>query len=150
MNKSTMEAYAEVDEVLGLMNKKYVDLIPLKLRTLFKEKKSNDYIKEITANKSLKEQNLKKETLSILAVLNYHYWCKDEENKKQLIKLYAENEKKYQEEIREKYNPDNIFKKEKDKNLEENIIENEVALVEYKESRFSKLINKIKSIFARK
>ena len=56
------------------------------------------------------------------------------------------NEQK-REEVREKYNPDNIFKKQHQENgIEENIIQNEVALVEYKESIFKRFINKLKSI----
>ena len=107
MNQSTMEAYAEVDTVLNLMDKKYLEEIPVKLRELFSKEKSKEYIKEIVPNKPLKEQNLKEETLSILAVLNYNYWCKDEVHKKELLELYSENERKFQDELREKYNPDN-------------------------------------------
>ena len=144
MNQSTMEAYVEVDTVLNLMDKKYLDEIPTKLREQFSKEKSKDYVKEIVVDKPLKEQNLKEETLAILAVLNYNYWCKDEAHKKELLELYSENERKYQAELREKYNPNNIFKEHK---IEENVIDRAVALVEYKESIFKKFINKIKSIF---
>ena len=44
-------------------------------------------------------------------------------------------------------NPDNIFKKRTQESvIEEKNIEKEFALVEYKESIFKKLINKIKNI----
>ena len=82
MNQSTMEAYAEVDAVLNLMDKKYLDEIPSKLRELFSKEKSKDYFKKIVSDKPLKEQNLKEETLAILAVINYNYWCKDEKHKR--------------------------------------------------------------------
>jgi len=62
--------------------------------------------------------------------------------------LFRENELKYQQDLREKYNPDNIFKKRTQESvIEEKNIEKEFALVEYKESIFKKLINKIKNIF---
>ena len=148
MNQHTMEVYAEVDTVLGLMDKQYIEEIPLKLRELFSREKSKEYIKQIVADKPLQEQNLKPETLSILAVLNYNYWCKDEAHKKELLDLYSENERKNEEELREKYNADNIFKRYiKENKTEENIIQNEVALVEYKESIIKKIINKIRNIF---
>ena len=38
------------------------------------------------------------------------YWYKDESKKQKLLEVLDENERKYQEELREKYNPDNIFK----------------------------------------
>ena len=110
MNKFTMEAYAEVDNILNLMESQYIAQIPEKLREFFKEKKDKNYDKKIVRRKPLKEQHLNKEALSILAVLNYKYWCKDENRKKELIEIYAENERKYQEKLREKYNPDDIFK----------------------------------------
>lgn len=148
MNKSTMEAYAEIDAVLSLMDNKYLDEIPSKLIELFSKEKSKDYIKEIVADKPLKEQNLKEETLSILAVLNYNYWCKDKVHKEELLELYSENERKYQDELREKYNPDNIFKNHIGKNkIEENIVENKIALVEYEESIFIKFKNWFKRTF---
>jgi len=57
------------------------------------------------------------------------------------------NEKKYQEELRERYNPDNIFKNKK----EENIIKEEThALVEYKEKTIiQRIFDKIKNMFKR-
>lgn len=43
-------------------------------------------------------------------MLNLQYWCKDENEKERLKSVYAENKRKYQDELREKYNPDNLFK----------------------------------------
>lgn len=148
MTQSTMKAYAEVDTILNLMDEKYIKEIPEKLRNLFKEKKQKDYNKSIVLDKPLEEQGLSNETLSILAVLNYNYWCKDEEKRKQLIETYSKNENLYQEELREKYNLYNIFKKHiQENNVEENIVKDEISMIEYKESIFKKIINKIKSMF---
>ena len=72
-----------------------------------------------------------------------NYWCENENEKNELKQIFKNNEDNYQNELREKYNPDNIFKK----HIQENIVKNEVSLVEYKESIFKRLINKIKSIF---
>lgn len=113
MKQSTMNAYAEVDMILNLMDKNYLEKIPLKLRQKISERKSKIYDKVIVKGKPLEEQNLSQETLDMLAVLNYNYWCKDEAKKKELIELYRENQRKYEEEIRIKYNPDNIFKNRK-------------------------------------
>ena len=53
-----------------------------------------------------------------------------------------------EEEKRKKYNPDNIFKKhEVNKNVIENVTQNTVTMVEYKEPILKKIINKIKGIF---
>ena len=137
--KNNEIAYAEVDTILCLMDEKYVNRIPNKLRKIFKEEKSTNYKPNIDPKKSLNEQNLQRETLVILATLGLNYWCESEEEKQELIEAYSENEKKNEAEIREKYNPDNIFK---NNNIQEN-----TQLTEYHENVFKKLWNKLKSFF---
>lgn len=148
MNIETRQAYSEVNMFLELIGEEMSNQIPLKLRKFFKREMDKNYIPTIDTKIPIKEQRLKRKTIAIIAGLNLQYWCKDEERKKELLEVYSNNEKKYQEELREKYNPDNIFKKCTQENtIEEKNIENEFALVEYKESIFKKLINKIKNIF---
>lgn len=62
-------------------------------------------------------------------MLNLQYWCKYENEKERLKSVYAENERKYQDELREKYNPDNLFKN-KQRVVEEKF--EKTAMVEYK------------------
>lgn len=58
-------------------------------------------------------------------------------------KIYAQNEKKYQDMIQEKYNIDNIFKKNEEiiENKQEQ--KNDMQIVVYKNSTLKKIINKI-------
>ena len=81
----------------------------------------------------------------MIIVFKNNYWSNEEE-KREIIKQLNENEKKYQEELREKYNPDNLFK---NKDIKAEITEQPVAMVEYKESIFRRIINRIKIIFKR-
>ena len=76
-----------------------------------------------------------------------NYLCDDEE--KNNIKLILKNnEEKYQQELREKYNPDNIFKKHNQKQeVTENVVATNVAIAEYREPIFKKIINIIKRFF---
>ena len=141
-------AYAEVVEVLDNMSLEDRNKIPKKVYDFFIEKSSKDYIKHLNKDIALCKQEIREDTKEILAILLTNYWCKTENEKNDLLKLFRENELKYQQELREKYNPDNIFKKRTQESaIEEKNIENEFALVEYKESIFKKLINKIKNIF---
>ena len=57
------------------------DKIPQKLREFFKEERDTNYIKGINPTKPIKNQNLKEETLGIIALLNLQYWCEDENEK---------------------------------------------------------------------
>ncbi len=146
MKQSTMEAYAEVDFILGLMDTKYIIEIPKQLREMFKRKKSSNYTKTIVTNKPLEEQNLNPETLEILALLNYNYWCKDEIKKKELLDLYCKNDLKKEQELREKYNPDNLFKSKN--KIEEKPRETSMIVVE-KKGILNKIIKFIRKILNR-
>ena len=143
---NTRRAYSEIDEFLGLLSEEQRNKIPQKLREFFKEEKDQEYKKGINPNVAIKEQELKEETLGIIALLNLQYWCEDDKEKQRLKQVYAQNEENYQKVLQEKYNSDNLFKKD---NLqqEENIITNEVAIIEYKKPLFKRIINRIKRIF---
>ncbi len=150
MNSDLTKAYAEVDKILSFMETQYVEKIPRKLREVFKNEKMQDYNPNIDPKIPLDEQNLQKKTFSILAMLNLNYWCEDEKEKQELIAIYAEKDRKKEEELREKYNPDNLFKKKEKEEIFEEPQES-TALIEYKEEKFFKrLINKIMSFFRRK
>lgn len=158
MNQSTMEAYAEIDAILNYMDESYINQIPSKIRNAFKELKSKTYIKEIDPSIPLENQNLKRETITLLSVLNYNYWCTDENRKKELMNIYTTNTQKAEEELKEKYNPDNVFNNVKSSdtqsnrgNTSSNNSTNEsVDIIVTKESFISKIINKLKGFFKRK
>ena len=139
------QAYTEKDNFIELLDEYNKNKIPQKLREYFKKEKDGEYIKNINPNQPIKEQNLKEETLALIAMLNLQYWCEDENEKQRLKAIYAENERKYQEELREKYNPDNLFKN-KQRVVEEKI--EETAMVEYKEDTiWTKIKRFLKGLF---
>lgn len=146
ISTSTRQAYSEIDEFLDLLSPEKRNKIPQKLQGLFKDEKDKNYVKGINPNVPIKDQELKKETLSIIALLNLQYWCDNEAEKERLKKIYADNEKKYQDMLQEKYNSDNIFKNKQSQNLVENT--EETSLVSIKEKNFIlKLFDKILNIF---
>lgn len=147
MNSDLTKAYAEVDKILSFMEIQYVEKVPRKLREVFKNEKIKDYDPDIKKDIPLNEQNLERKTYAILAMLDLNYWCSNEE-KQELMRAYSNNDKNREEELREKYNPDSIFKsKTKELEQEENT-EEITSLVEYKEESFiKKLINRIKKFF---
>lgn len=145
ISTKTRQAYSEIDEFIGLLTIEEQNEIPKKLREFFKEQKDSEYVKNINPNIPIKEQNLLEETLALIAMLNLQYWCKDENEKERLKSVYAENERKYQDELREKYNPDNLFKN-KQRVVEEKI--EETAIVEYKEDTiWTKIKRFLKGLF---
>lgn len=143
ISTNTRQAYSEIDEFLQLLGVEKRNKVPQELRELFTREKDSNYIKRIDPTIPIKNQNLKEETLGIIALLNLQYWCEDEIEKERLKNVYAKNEKEYQEMLQEKFNPDNMFKKK------EISIESEkeqiqcVQIVEYKEPLFKRIINRI-------
>ena len=147
ISTKTRQAYSEIDEFLELLTDEQKNKIPLKLRELFKEEKDKDYIKIIDPKIPIKEQNLREETLALIALLNLQYWCEDDAEKETLKQIYAENERQYNEILREKYNPDNLFKSKKEKIDEQE--EASLPMTVEKISVFKKVIRFIKRIFYR-
>ena len=144
MENNLSKAYTEILLILSYMEQKYVDMIPKKLLELFNEEKDKNYQPKINPNISLAEQNLQRKTLALLAMLNLNYWCKDENEKKELLKMYSENDKKIEAEMRERYNPDNLFKKREKVEQNNDIKQEKTELIEYKEKNiFRKILDRI-------
>lgn len=137
----------ELEYVLKKLDNKYLQNIPQEVWNYINENKDRDYIFEYDESKKLEEQKLHLDTVSMLTYINIEYLLEGEQ-KKEMILLLREDETIAEKQKREKYNPDNIFKNyNKENKIEENIIKDEVAMIEYKGVLFQKFINKIKSIF---
>lgn len=144
MVMENMLAYAEIDEILNLLEDDYRERVPKKVRDFFKEEKIKDYHPEIDIEKPLIEQNLKRETMVLLAILNLNYWCENEEEKQRFLNELDKNEEE-KKELEEKYNLDNLFKKKQDESTENNL-----QIVEYKKPNFIQiLLTKIKKFLKR-
>lgn len=109
VTKEFAEASAEINEILKYMPDEELKKIPSKLRDFFKEVASKDYVTNINPDLPLDKQQIKEKTKDIIALIYRNYWCSEEE-RKELDQKLIENDRKFEEELREKYNPDNIFK----------------------------------------
>lgn len=145
LSANTRQAYTEIDNFIELLDEYNRNKVPKKLREYFKKEKDDTYTKTINPNIPIKEQNLKEETLALIAALNLQYWCEDEEEKRRLKKVYSDNEIKYQQQLREMYNSDDIFRI-KNKKVELSNPNNELSIVDYKKSIVKRIISKIKRI----
>lgn len=139
-------AYKEIYEILKIFPSELVNKVPKDKIDFFYKNMDNNYEYNIS-KETFDGQTMLEETAAILTILFRDYWASPEQREK-LIGFTKNAQSVIEKEDREKYNPDNIFKKHnREDEIEENIIQNKVALVEYKESIFRKLINKLKSIF---
>ena len=141
--------FSEVDEIFNYLSLELLEKIPKKLRDATKKYKNEDYVFKYDVTKSLEQQNIHEQTKNFISAMYLTYICSDEK-KENLISICKNNDLEKEKTVRDKYNPDNIFKlkKESIEKIEEvKEIENNTLLVEYKESIISKLFNKIKSFF---
>lgn len=136
----------QINEILKYVTPNLKARIPKKVISYIQNNKSKDFNWKIDKALPLEKQELLPTTRELITVLYKDYMCDDIARLK-LSKVLKENQIKYENEVREKYNPDNIFK-ERNRSYETNkrTIENN-EIVSYKESFLSKIINKLKSYF---
>ena len=142
-NIEYIQANTEIKCLLKYFPINYIKKLPTKLLEMIYRNSDEKYNIDVDLNKDLRSQNISKKTKDMLAVLTYNYWS-DETEKKDIIERLNENENNYQENLREKYNPDSIFK---NKVRKTEAVENSIAMVEYKESIFTKIKNWLKRFF---
>lgn len=138
-----IQAFSEVKCILDSLPIHYTEKLPKKLLNIINSLYDEKFKIKINPNIELKNQNFSEDTKNIIAVLKYNYWCKDDEEKENLARMFKENEDKFQEDLREKYNPDNIFKNRKNDDTEVN----NLPVVIKKENLFIKVLNYIKQFF---
>lgn len=146
------EAITEVLDILENSDKNITKKIPNDLIEFWKTNKSKTYKPNLDHNKKINEMQLKEKTKSLIGMIYLNYLCNNNEEKEKVKLILKNNEERYQKELREKYNPDNIFRgnqKEKAR-YEKEVITNETTMIEYKESIFKNIISKILKWFNKK
>ena len=148
---NSKKTYSEIYEILHILGEEYIQKIPKKLYILIENQRDVDFEPNLLKEDgSLDESLISRETLALFAVLNMKYFVEDEQVREEFFDTLEKNEQKYQKELREKYNPDNIFKKSnQEPEIEQEISQDNVSMIEYKESIFKRIIDKIKGIFYR-
>lgn len=140
------KAYKQVIEILKYVPQESVDKIPKEMIKTFKINMDDKYDFKIDISKSFEEQDIFEETKAILANIFRDYWATPEQKERILEK--ERNDREIEENIkREKYNPDNLFKK-KQKVIQQNEEIQSNLPVEIKKRKFyEKIINFLKKIF---
>ena len=147
MNKYA-KAYTEVLEIIKYFPEQEYNKIPKEKIEFYEENKDKNYNFTINPEIDLADQNVSKEASAIIITLFRDYFA-TEEQKEKLKQLIQLNEKKSEIEKREKYNPNDLFKKidKEDKEDNEKSIENNLPIEIKKQSFFKRLIDYIKSLF---
>lgn len=129
--------------ILAFCDTDIIKKIPSKILKRINELAADSELKcYIDRKKDLIDQDISEKSKDLIALLYYSYIATENE-KNELSKIWNDNEKKYQKELNEKYNHDNIYRQifeRKSANIN-NVKNNNTALIDYKESFFTKLKN---------
>jgi len=145
ITKEYRVAYTEVVEILKYVPDEDVQKIPEEKLVFYKNNMDNEYTYKLDMTKEFEEQEMSEITKAILANIFRDYWATPYQKEKIEAKEKYDLEK-LEEEKREKYNPDNIFKNKQEETLVKN---SNLPVVMQKETFFKKLISFIKGLFNR-
>lgn len=140
--------YEEVYQILKNMNKATVMRVPNNVLNNIINNRNSNFKTRIDKKDLFNQENISKEAMDLICYIAYNYWLdSDEKRKIDIINqdFYRESEK----EKSKKYNPDNLFNKNKELNLQ---IQKNNFLTEYKDNKTSlikRIINKIIKFFNR-
>ena len=138
-------AFEEVYEIFKLMPRELLNKIPIEFQKIIEEERDKNYFANI--QEPIENCKLTNETIILLGLIYRDFLCMPEERKKlqenearELNEIQAEIENK----LKEKYNPNDIFKSKEHENAEQ---ENTELMVAEKEKWYKKILNMIKKIF---
>lgn len=145
VNEELRESVVEFFAILENTDEEVLNKIPKNFLNFLKSIESDTYEFKYNRKKKLAEQNIKPKTRGLIALVYQDYICTEEE-KKEYIQLC--NDYFFEEEVRKNnlYNQKS-WNSDEENNVKEEISKSELALVEYKENIFQKIINKLKDIF---
>ena len=140
-------AYAEVYTILQELNEEEYNKIPPEVIKTIEANRNEEYEYELDDELDLKDQPMLPETKAILFNLFRDYLANPEQKSK-IIRMQNEARQKNELKKQQMYNTD-VFANKPKENLAENSNET-MQIVQYKESVFTRILNKIKSFFIKK
>lgn len=148
VNSNYALAYSEVLEILKYIPQEDYDKIPKGKIELYSKNADKNYRFNYNPDKTLEEQNVSDVTKGIIILLFRDYWATEKQREKIIAKQNYDR-KKLEEQKREMYNPNDIFKKNNNKLDTEKNISEETAIVEYKKPKwyqkiFARILNSIR------
>ena len=139
MDQIYKKSYSEILEILKYIPSEEYARIPKEKINFFEEHKDPSYQFKYNPFKSLNEQEVLRET-KILIVGLFRDVVATEKQKEKLDKILAKNEQEYQNKIKEEFNYDDLFHKNKESKDElEKETSNSTKMTVYKENIFLKI-----------
>lgn len=139
--KEINKRLVEVEYILRKLDDEYINKIPQEVWDYINKNKDKNYVFEYDNDKILSEQNLNIDTISILTYINMEYLLEEKE-RRELLELLKKDDMVAEQQKKEKYNPEDLFKNKKEEPKEP------ISLIEVKvEKWYEKLFSFLKNMF---
>lgn len=148
VSKELSEAAVELNTILEYTSQDVINKIPKKFLTFMKEIASTTYQFKYDTSKPLEEQDIKPKTKGLIALIYKDYLCNEQE-KQEYLNTVSRVIEGIEQEKRELYNPDNIFKNRVQDKVEAPKTHNLPVAIK-RESIFSKIVSFMKRLFGKK
>lgn len=143
MTEVYRNAFTEVYEIINYLDDNDYNKIPQEVIETIEENRNKEYEYFLDETIPLSEQEMLKETKAILFNFFRDYWATQIQREKILTKQKYDRQK-LEEEKREQFNSDNIFK---NRNSEKQESANNLPIEVKKESIYQRIVNFIKRIW---
>ena len=100
----------EVDEILNYLSAEELNKIPEDVRAIISENKDSEYVWTYDVSKTLQEQDVSSDTISILSYLNMEYLLNDRQ-KEIMNQIYTIADKEIEKIKSKEYSPNFLNKK---------------------------------------
>ena len=148
MNEISVQSATQLNKILSFLTQEDKQKIPADMIRIL-EKKADTIDTKIRKISDIDEENILPETRKYLAYIFLNYLATEEEKKEYSI-ILKNNERQYQNYLKKKFNPENIFIN-KQKNIKnENIEEKQNLPVVSKKNIFQWIWEKLKRIGRKK
>ncbi len=138
--KEINKRLVEVEYILRKLDDEYINKIPQEVWDYINKNKDKNYVFEYDNDKILSEQNLNIDTISILTYINMEYLLEEKE-RRELLELLKKDDMVAEQQKKEKYNPEDLFKNKKEEPKEP------ISLIEVKvEKWYEKLFSFFRKI----
>ena len=139
-------ALVQTREAISYFDENLFKKIPQGLIDMLNKFQLDDYDFEIDESKTFEEQGISKEAKELLSAIFIQYCC-DKDDRNEILRKCKENDEIREQQAREQYNPNNIFKKKEETAPKVESVE----MVKYEENKpwYLKIVDKIKNLFKR-
>ena len=130
MDENLKKSLKETYEIIQNSENKIIEKIPSNFLKFIEDNMDKNYNPKINFDDENWKNKINNDTKAILALI-YRDYIVDTEKRNKLIQEEKAQREIYEQELREKYNPDEIFK---NKTVKENEVINNNQLIEVKEA----------------